>query len=198
VEKRMSITTTEPNLDSKEKVIIATATIEKPLNSNKINTDSVSKQESKSADSQSNDTIINESLSDVYSVVYKNCKIGMESIRAIKPQVEDNALKNLFSKQYRGYETLSKEVELQATKDGSDLENPSIISKAMLWGGVMINTLTDKSTTKIAEIMIQGINMGIISLTRLQNNLQEERNDKLIVKLINQYHNNIEVLKAYL
>ena len=172
--------------------------VAKPKNS-KVEAKSVEETRSNKSNSDKEKTLSHkESTSDIYSAIYKNCQIGMESIRAIKPQVEDAALKNLFNRQYKGYETLSKEVELQATKEGSEVSDPTIVTKAMLWGGVMFNTFKDKSTSKIAEIMIQGINMGIINLTKLQNNLDEEKNDKLLQKLITQYQSNLDVLKAYL
>ena len=39
----------------------------------------------------------------------------------------------------------------------------------MGWMGVEMNTLTDKSNSKIAELMIQGTNMGIIEGVKLLN-----------------------------
>lgn len=194
----MSKRITNDSLEDKENNSKTARKVEKPNSSVKVKANG-SKSSSVKADKDSEAIIIKKDENqDVLSAVYKNCQMGMESIRAIKPQVEDTSLKNLFKKQYKGYETLSKEIELRATKDGDELHDPSLISKAKIWGGIMFNTFTDKSTSKFAEVMIQGINMGIIDLTKLQNNLVNDDNKEYLIKTLNQFQSNLEVLKAYL
>ena len=55
-----------------------------------------------------------------------------------------------------------------------DLKDPTSFSKGMMYCTTMMNTVKDKSNSKLAEIMIQGINMGIISLTKISNKLALE------------------------
>lgn len=147
---------------------------------------------------QPEDTSMTEGISKVYAEVYRNCKLGMENIKAAKGQIGDRALIDLFNQQYKGYETLSKEVELQATIEDKQLESPGLMSKAWLWGEAFFNAIKDKSSSNFAEFMIQSINSGIINLTRLQNQEKAQANNEMLTKLMDQYQNNYNMLKSFL
>ncbi len=147
---------------------------------------------------QAEDNTATESISKIYAEVYRNCKLGMENIKAAKGQIGDQALLDLFNQQYKGYQTLSKEVELQATIENQSLESPGLISKAWLWGEAFFNAIKDKSSSNFAEFMIQSINSGIINLTRLQNQEKAQANNEMLTKLMEQYQNNYNMLKSFL
>jgi hypothetical protein len=140
----------------------------------------------------------NDGINKVYSEVYRNCRIGMANIKAIKPQVSDHALLDLFNAQYKGYETLSKEIELQAAIEDKQLDSPGLLSKAVVWGEAFVNAIKGNSPSDIAEYMLQGINSGMLRLTKLQNAEKEYADNEMIARLMGQYRHNEEVLKAYL
>ena len=70
----------------------------------------------------------------------------------------------------------------------------------MGWMGVEMNTMMDKSNSKIAELMIQGTNMGIIEGVKLLN--QNPDADKEVKNVLNEFiqfqENTVEQLKKYL
>ena len=43
------------------------------------------------------------------------------------------------------------------------------MNKLMTWYGIEMKTLTDNSTSKIAELILQGVNMGIIEGRKILN-----------------------------
>ncbi len=147
---------------------------------------------------QEQEQAVTESVSKVYTEVYRNCKLGMENIKAAKPQVQDQSLLDLFNQQYKGYETLAKEVELKATVEDKQLESLGIFSKARLWGEAFFTALKDKSSSNFAELMIQGINSGIINLTRLQNQEKGQAANEMLIRLMDQFQNNFTTLKTFL
>jgi len=163
-----------------------------------LNKTEASKKSKKPEQASEQDSTVTENVAKVYLEVYRNCKLGMENIKAAKPQVQDQSLIDLFNQQYKGYETLAKEVELKATVEDKQLEQPGILSKAWLWGEAFFNALKDKSASNFAELMIQGINSGIINLTRLQNQEKGQANNEILVKLMDQYQNNFTMLKSFL
>ena len=65
--------------------------------------------------------------------------------------------------------------------------------------GVDMKTLTDKSNSKIAELLLQGVNMGIIEGRRILN--KKRINDE-VEELMNNYvkmqEESVERLKKYL
>ena len=74
------------------------------------------------------------------------------------------------------------------------------MQKAAGWMGVEMGTLTDKSNSKIAEMMLQGTNMGIIEGVKLLN--QNPDADKNVKNILNEFiqfqENTVEQLKKYL
>lgn len=70
----------------------------------------------------------------------------------------------------------------------------------MSWMGIELNTLTNKSNSQIAQILIQGNDIGVIKGTKLLNNMEFE--DKQIKNILEDFvrlqQKNIENLKKYL
>ena len=73
------------------------------------------------------------------------------------------------------------------------------MNKVMTWYGIEMKTLLDKSNSKIAELLMQGTNMGIIEGRRLLNdkNTDEEIN-KLVEKYVEVQETAVEKLKPFL
>ena len=73
------------------------------------------------------------------------------------------------------------------------------MTKLMTWYGVEMKTLTNHSNSKIAEILIQGTDMGIIEGRKIYNN---KKIDKEVLDIVNKFiemqENSIEELKNYL
>ena len=80
-------------------------------------------------------------------------------------------------------------------------EDKNIMDTVMGWTGVQMNTITDKTPSHIAEIMIQGTTMGIIEGRKLINNETCQVN-KDVKDLLNNFvtfqENNVEQLKKFL
>ena len=64
---------------------------------------------------------------------------------------------------------------------------------------IEMKTLTDKSDSKIAELLLQGTNMGVIEGRKILNkkNLNEEVND-IVSKYVTMQEKCVEMLKKYL
>ena len=62
-----------------------------------------------------------------------------------------------------------------------------------------MKTLTDKSTSKIAELLLEGTNMGIIEGRKLLNHKDvEEEIHSLIQEYVDMQENAVEKLKQFL
>ena len=69
------------------------------------------------------------------------------------------------------------------------------MNKAMTWSQIEMKTMNDHSDSKIAELLLQGTNMGIIEGRRLLNN-KEVKN--LIQEYVTMREDSVENLKKYL
>lgn len=69
----------------------------------------------------------------------------------------------------------------------------------MTWYGIEMKTILDSSTSKIAELLLQGTNMGIIEGRKLLNNKQTKENiNNLVKKYVSMQETAVEKLKKFL
>lgn len=69
----------------------------------------------------------------------------------------------------------------------------------MTWYGVEMKTFNDTSNSKIAELILQGINMGIIEGKKIYNNKKMDMKVKSIIKeYIDMQEEYVEILKKFL
>lgn len=131
--------------------------------------------------------------------IYKNAKLGMISIEVLRPFSPDKGFRNLLMRQYSEYTAISKEMEMYCAGHNIELNSNNILNKMMMFVTTAVNTLKDKSNSKLSEIMIQGINMGIISVTRVQNNLSDTNgHNQFADKMMLILQQNLEDLKLFL
>ena len=143
-------------------------------------------------DDNINLTILNE--------IGKATRMGLSSITFVSDKVEDEKMKEDLSTQYADYGKVLDKVNTQFEKYGEIPDEEPMMDKMMSWTGVQMNTLTDKSNSHIAELMIQGNLMGIIESQKLLNHSPEmEKEVKDILNdFINLQNNHIDKLKQYL
>ena len=136
----------------------------------------------------------------ILNSVNKGLKMGMDSISTISEKVGDNNFKDDLIYQYNKYNDILNRViaELQNYND-LPAELPPM-QKIMGYMDIQMNTLTDKSNSHIAEMMIKGTNMGIIEGVKLKNQNPDasQTTKKILDDFIQFQENTIEKLKKYL
>ena len=70
----------------------------------------------------------------------------------------------------------------------------------MTWYGIQMRTITDDTTSKLSELLMQGTNMGIIEGRRLlnQNNNIAPDVKNILNEFVVMQEDSIETLKKYL
>lgn len=104
----------------------------------------------------------------VMDAIYRNADMGVSSTKSIIKKVCDAKLKSTLQEQIDYYSKSLSEIEIDyAKKDGEpDKLNPMI--KA--WAKVDLQMQTMQcDSSKIAELMIEGTNMGIIEIEKSLN-----------------------------
>lgn len=132
--------------------------------------------------------------------IHKGACMGQDAIHFVREKVEDKKLKDVLDAQYEQYQTIANKVEDIYPKYNDDKPHEtSTMNKAMTWYGIEMKTLMDKSNSKIAELLLQGVNMGIIEGKKIlnQKNLNKEVYD-IISEYVSMQEESVEVLKKYL
>lgn len=137
---------------------------------------------------------------DILDELSKGCFMGMDALNYVLEKVDDKIFREILENQYDDYKKVSEKIEeIYPDYSSKEPHETSKANKAMTWYTVQMKTITDSSTSKLAEILLQGTNMGIIEGRKLLNNKEA---DKRIISLIDEYikmqEKAVEKLKKFL
>lgn len=137
----------------------------------------------------------------VLDEINKGACMGIDAINDILEKVSNKDFIKLLTKQYKFYNEIKNEINDIYQKYNSD-DTPhetGTINKIMTSWGISMRTMTDHSDSKIAELLLQGTNMGIIEGRRVLNKKdinEEVRN--IIDKFVEKQEKFVECLKKFL
>ncbi len=134
--------------------------------------------------------------------INKGATMGMDAISYVSEKVGDETFSKVLDGEYNKYKDISRRVNnLYSNYSDKEPHETNTMNKMMTWYGIQMNTITDKSNSKISELLMQGTNMGIIEGRRLLN--QNQENIATDVKnILNDFvvmqEDSVETLKKYL
>ena len=138
---------------------------------------------------------------DTLDELNKGCTMGMDALKFVIDKVEDDEFKELLSNQYKEYQTVHKKIEeLYSNYSDEEPTETNGLNKAMTWSMMEMKTLTDTSNSKIAELLLQGTNMGIIEGRKLINHKPDldKKVSKVLYEFVCMQEDYVERLKSYL
>ena len=136
----------------------------------------------------------------VLDEISKGCSMGENALKDIMDKADDNDFKKLLKKHLEQYETISNKIEdLYDEYSDDEPHELNVMEKTMTWYGIQMRTITDSSTSKLAELLMQGNNMGIIEGRRLLNNKEMSKDiEKVTDEFVKMQEKAVEELKEYL
>lgn len=137
---------------------------------------------------------------EVLKEVCKGVKMGMDAISYILDKTDDEHFKNTLNHEYSMYNNILEKVDDAYSNYGEKPGDANLKDKAMLWYGIQMNTIKDTTSSKLAELLVQGTNMGIIEGRRLLNHNEglDTDVDKLLNDFVSFQEESVEKLKQYL
>lgn len=142
----------------------------------------------------------NENEVNVLDELNKGASMGKDAIHFIMDKVKDENLRIELDNQYKKYDEITQKIaRLYPEYSEKEPHDTSVLNKARTWYGIEMKTMMDDSTSKIAELLLQGTNMGIIEGRKLLNhkNSNEEVNS-IAQEYVNMQENAVEQLKKFL
>ena len=133
----------------------------------------------------------------------KGACMGRDAIHFIMDKVKDPALKEELNHQYEEYREISEKIQKlypdYAENIDDEQHKTNLMNKVMTWYGIEMRTMNDESTSKIAELLLQGTNMGIIEGRRLLNHKDTDENvNQLLEEYVAMQERAVEKLKQFL
>lgn len=180
--------------------------------SNNGNNSFIESSSSTNVSASSNDSSINDSFVDnsseetadveILDELSKSCQLAMSNISFLSTKAIQKNIKKELVSIYSGYTDILSQINKNFELLG---EIPSNVSPSLKMFGlcsINLNTKIDKSSSHIAEIMIQGLNMGIIKCQKLLNSsnstIIKEQTLNLVQQFLNFQEQSIQKLKAFL
>ena len=130
----------------------------------------------------------------------KGACMWMDAIHFIMSKVKDNKLKKELNTQYEKYKSIHDKIcKLYPEYSEKKPHETNAMNKAMTWYGIEMKTLVDSTTSKLAELLMQGTNMGIIEGRRLLNHKDTDNNvNHLVQEYVDMQEDAVEKLKQFL
>ena len=101
--------------------------------------------------------------------IWKGAQMGTESIRLLLPKVKNAAFRSDLQTQYEQYDATGKQAEQELANLGQCPQPITKSQQLMLQSAICCKTLMNQETSYLAKIMIEGSNMGILTLTGVLN-----------------------------
>lgn len=136
----------------------------------------------------------------IYKEIQRNTEMAMKAIDTISDKVHNELLSIQMSKQSLKYAEIRNQAYDKLLEARAQPYRSSYMENLMLTGGIQYNTLLNTSTSRIAELMIKGSNMGVLEMNKILNHNSgaDEHAIKLANQLIDFETKNIARLTKYL
>ena len=135
-------------------------------------------------------------------LIYKDMKMGADSIINLLPKVDDEKIKTRMTEQLDGYEKFAKQAREVLDAEGVEAQEEGVMAKMGAKMGMSMKTMVDSTSSHIAELLMEGSVMGISELTRALRNFENtdcsEETLRMCRDIITFENDNLDKAKNYL
>ncbi len=137
---------------------------------------------------------------EILKEIQKNTDMAIRAIDTISEKVHDDELRQELSKEKLLYSVIQNKATDRLQSERTEGYHGSTVQELLLKGGIQMNTLMNCSTSKIAELMIQGSNRGITSMWKSINHHQNSGSTSMEIarELVDFEEKSIGRLKKFL
>ena len=127
-------------------------------------------------------------------------KMGIESLNQVSEYVKDCKLKDMIQKSSDKHESLQDIATEMLHEYGDEGKNPNPVAKGMSWLKTSMKMTMDASDKTVADLMVDGCNMGTKSLHKYLNQYSHatEKAKNLVKDVLKEEEGLAEGLRGYL
>ena len=134
--------------------------------------------------------------------MYKNVKMGSDSMINVMNKVSDDGLRRELTAELDEYEKYANRISGMIIENGGKPKEENIMTKLGAKMGMAMNTMTDTTTSHIAQMVIEGATMGMTDMTtavrEYENTNCSEQTLKLAREIAEFEDKTIDKLKKFL
>ena len=137
---------------------------------------------------------------ELLQLMYKNAEMGRDGLDKLIERTDDRSLRREMANQYAQYQEILNETSERLGALGKRPEGSDMASKAMAGWMTRMQIMMDDSSSKMAEMLIEGSTQGVIKLTQELHEYEgeDEKTREIAHKLIDTEQANIEKLRHFL
>lgn len=135
--------------------------------------------------------------------IYQDIDMALDSLTMLSKKLDkkDNKIKEVIEKTIKGYEKHLKIVKEYMKENNYNIESKPLISKLGAFMGIKMEVMKDNSDSRMADMLIQGLTMGVLNITKNIDKYKGEV-EKDILSIAKDFkkhqEESIEKLKVYL
>ena len=140
--------------------------------------------------------------------IYKTSKMGAQSISDVLPKIKSNSSKQKegfikeLTEEFSEYEKISAKAEQALYSMSVEPKQENVMIRMSAKAGIIMNTMNDPGISHVAEMMMEGLTMGVADTTRKIRQAKEEGCAQNVLGLADQLisfqEKSTEQMKKYL
>lgn len=124
------------------------------------------------------------------------CKSATNSMEQVQPSIKNESLRQLIDKYNEAHIQIGDKCHHILNEYGEEEKDPKTMAKAFSWLSTEVKLMKDDSAHEIADLMIDGCNMGIKSVSRYLNQYTNASDESIhlakdIVKIEQEFMNGL-------
>lgn len=137
---------------------------------------------------------------ELLNFIYQNSQMGVDTINQLIDITKDEKFKLHLESQLAEYQDINTSAKRLLNTNGYDEKGISALDKMKTYLMINMQTMRDKTTSHIAEMLVTGSNMGVVDAIRNISKYQDAEKDilDLMKKLLKFEENNIKELKNFI
>ncbi len=127
-------------------------------------------------------------------------KMGISSIDEVMDYAKDQGMRELLRKTRLTHDKLQCDINKELTRCHDDGKEPNAMAKGMAWMKTNVKLSMDSSDNMIADLLTDGCNMGVKSLSKYLNQYKaaDENSKNIAKKLISSEEKLTQEIRRYL
>lgn len=132
--------------------------------------------------------------------IVENGRMGEDACDQLLTRTEDINMRKELMLEKQHYASAARDAETRLYEMGVRPEPKGPMARMGLWMGMQINTAVDQTSSHIADIVIQGLTMGVVALTKARNSYTDADAEAqgIASNLITRQQEAIDRLKTFL
>jgi len=132
--------------------------------------------------------------------IVENGRMGEDACDQLLSRTQDMKMREELMLEKQQYADSVREAEQKLCEMGVHPHPKGMMARMGMWMGMQMNTISDRSASHIADMLIQGCTMGIVEITKARNSCSEAdaQAQGIASNMITKQQEAIDRLKAFL